>query len=56
MKIKKKWIIIIPIIIAILTFAGLYYYFNNEDENSFTISENRWIKENLTTVIDFDIF
>jgi len=55
MKIKKKWIIIIPIVIAVLTFAGLYYYFNNEDENSFTISENRWIKDNLTTVIDFDI-
>ena len=32
-----------------------YYYFNKEDQNSFTISENKWIKENLTTIIDFDI-
>lgn len=55
MKIKKKWLIIIPVFIALMTFAGLYYYFNKEDNNSFTISENRWIKDNLTTVIDFDI-
>ena len=55
MKIKKIWLITIPVAIAILVFAGLYYYFNKEDENSFTISENRWIKDNLTTIIDFDI-
>lgn len=55
MKIKKKWLIIIPIIIAIITFVGLYTYFNKEDQNSFTISENKWIKENLNTIIDFKI-
>ncbi len=55
MKIKKIWLITIPVAIAILVFAGLYYYFNKEDKNSFTISENRWIKDNLTTIIDFDI-
>lgn len=53
MKLKKKWIITIPIVIALLVFIGLYYYFNSEDKNSFTVSENKWIKEHLTTIIDF---
>lgn len=55
MKLKKKWIIGIPIIIAIAVFVGLYYYFNREDENSFTVSENKWIEEHVSTIIDFDI-
>lgn len=55
MKLKKTWIITIPLLIALLVFGGLYYYFNKEDQNSFTISENKWIEENLTTIIDFDI-
>ncbi len=55
MKLKKKWLFIIPVLVAIIIFLGLYYYFNSEDENSFTISENRWIKDNLTTIIDFNI-
>ena len=55
MKMKKKWIIIIPLVIAILVFAGLYYVFNREDKNSFTISENKWIKEHSSTIIDFNI-
>ena len=55
MKLKKTWIIAIPVLVALLVFGGLYYYFNKEDQNSFTISENKWIKENLTTIIDFDI-
>ena len=55
MKMKKKWIIIIPLVIAILVFAGLYYIFNREDKNSFTISENKWIKEHSSTIIDFNI-
>ena len=45
----------LPIIVALCVFLGLYYYFNKEDENSFTISENKWIKENLNTIIDFDV-
>ena len=55
MKIKKKWLIILPIVIALAAFVGLYCYFNNEDQNSFTIAENKWIKNNLNTIIDFDI-
>ena len=55
MKLKKKWIIGIPILISILVFLGLYYYFNREDENSFTVSDNKWIEEHLTTIIDFNM-
>lgn len=55
MKLKKKWLFIIPLIVALVIFLGLYYYFNREDDNSFTISENKWIKENLTTIVDFNI-
>lgn len=55
MKLKKKWLITIPILLALIIFVGLYFYYNKEDENSFTISENKWIKENLTTIVDFNI-
>lgn len=55
MKMKKKWLIILPIVVALIIFIGLYCYFNNEDQNSFTIAENKWIKNNLSTIIDFDI-
>ncbi len=55
MKIKKKWLFIIPLIIAIVTFLSLYYYFNKEDQNSFTVADNKWIKENQATVVDFSI-
>jgi len=55
MKTKKKWFIILPIIIALVIFIGLYCYYNKEDQNSFTIAENKWIKENSNTIIDFKI-
>ena len=55
MKLKKKWIIGVPIVIALLIFVGLYYYFYREDSNSFTASDNKWIEEHLTTIIDFNI-
>ena len=55
MKIKKKWLITIPVIVALLVFAGLYYYFNRVDENSFTVAENKWIKNNSKKIVDFEI-
>lgn len=55
MKLKKKWIVGIPIIIALAIFIGLYCYINREDDNSFSVSENKWIEEHLSTVIDFSI-
>ncbi len=55
MKLKKKWIIIVPIIIAVAIFFGLYYYFYREDANSFTAADNKWIEEHSTTIVDFSI-
>ncbi len=55
MKLKKKWIVGLPIIIALLVFVGLYYYYNKEDENSFSISDKKWIEEHASTVIDFEV-
>ncbi|MBR1386084.1 MAG: GGDEF domain-containing protein [Bacilli bacterium] len=54
MKIKKKWLITIPILVAVVIFVGLFYYYNREDENSFTVSEKKWIADNSSTVIDFN--
>ncbi len=53
---KKKLWIIIPILIAIITFIFVYRYYNNEDENSsLTIVEKKWVEDNKKKVIDFEI-
>ena len=40
---KKKAIIIIPIIIALAVFIGVYTYFNHEDaKTSLTVLEKKW--------------
>ena len=62
MKTNKKPFIIIPIIIAILLFIGLYIYFNSEDSNSFSASERRWLEsnknkiENIEVIADYPIY
>ncbi|MGN1000495.1 MAG: diguanylate cyclase domain-containing protein [Bacilli bacterium] len=55
MKINKKLLFLLPIIIAIILFAGLYIYFNKEDVNSFTASERKWLQENINTRENFEI-
>ena len=55
MKLKKKWVVTIPIIIAILILVGLYLYFNRVDSNSFSISDKKWIEEHSSNVVNFDI-
>lgn len=53
---KKKYIILIPILIAVLTFVGVYYYYNREDrETSLNISEKKWIQENNSTRVNIEI-
>ncbi len=53
MKLKKRFIVI-PIVIAVLVFFGLYYYYNSEDNNSLTVTEKRWIQENVDTLVDIE--
>ena len=55
MKLKKKWVVLLPIIIAVGLLLGLYFYINREDSNSLTSSDKKYINENLSTVIDFNI-
>ena len=55
MKLKKKWVITIPIVVALIVLVGLYYYYNRADSNSFTPSDKKWIEEHQSNVIDFEI-
>ena len=53
---KKKVIIIVPIIIAIAVFIGVYVYFNHEDaRTSLTVVEKKWISNNSDQKYDFEI-
>lgn len=53
---KKKLLISIPIIIAIITFIFVYRYYNKEDKSTtLTVSEKRWVEENLDKEFDFEI-
>ncbi len=53
---KKKLFIIIPILIALATFVGVFYYFNHEDsETSLNVTERRWLEEHSSTKVDFEI-
>lgn len=55
MKINKKTFIILPILIAVFLFIGLYVYYNKEDSNSFTASERKWLQNNKNIVENFEI-
>jgi diguanylate cyclase (GGDEF)-like protein len=53
---KKKVIIITPIIIALMVFIGVYVYFNHEDaKTSLTTLERKWISNNSDQKFDFEI-
>ena len=55
MKVSKKRFIIVPIVIAILLFIGLYVYFNKEDSYSFSSSERKWLSANKNRVENIEI-
>ncbi len=53
---KKKLIIIIPIIIAIVTFIFVYRHYTNEDKTTtLTVSEKRWVQNNNDQTYDFEV-
>ena len=53
---KKKLIVIIPLIIAIVTFIFVYRYYNKEDKTTtLTVSEKRWVEENNEIEYDFEV-
>ncbi|MDD3241675.1 MAG: GGDEF domain-containing protein [Bacilli bacterium] len=53
---KKKLFIIVPVIVAILVFFGLYIYLNYEDDvTSLTVLEKKWIEENKASKINLEV-
>ena len=52
---NKKWIIIIPLLIAILVFVGLYFYYYREDSNYLNITDRNWLENNIDSLIDIEI-
>ena len=53
---KKIWIIIIPIIIALVAFVLVYRYYNKEDKTTtLTVTEKRWVEDNKSQTYDFEV-
>ncbi len=53
---KKKLIIIIPVLIAAIAFVFVYRYYNKEDKTTtLTVTEKRWVQDNSKTAVDFEI-
>ena len=53
---KKKLIIIIPIIIAIVAFIFVYRYYNAEDATTtLTVREKQWVQDNADKTYDFEV-
>ena len=53
---KKKLVIIIPILIAIVAFVFVYRYYNKEDKTTtLTVAERKWVEENKDQTYDFEI-
>lgn len=53
---KKKVIIVVPILLAVIALVCVYLHFNTADETtSLTVSEKRWIEKNSSSVSDFEV-
>ena len=53
---KKKYIFIIPIVIALLAFVFVYRYYNKEDKTTtLTVAEKKWVQENSDKTFDFEV-
>ena len=53
---KKKLIIILPLLIAVIAFLFVYRYYNKEDKNTaLTVVEKKWIEDNEDTVLDIEV-
>jgi len=53
---KKKLIIVLPILIALIAFVAVYRYYNKEDKTTtLTVSERKWVEQNKDQTYDFEI-
>ncbi len=51
----KKFIILIPLLIAVLVFIGVYFYYYREDSNSLNITDRNWLENNIDSLVDIEI-
>lgn len=53
---KKRLIIILPILIASITFFFVYRYYNKEDSTTtLTVTEKKWVEDNKDKSYDFEV-
>ena len=53
---KKKALIIFPLLVVIIVFIGVFIYYNREDaKTSLTVNEKKWVLENDTKMIDMNV-
>lgn len=53
---KKKIVIIVPIIIALVAFIFVYRYYNHQDrKTSLTVTEKRWVQDNSSKTFDLEV-
>ena len=53
---KKKTLIILPLLVVVIVFIGVFIYYNREDSRtSLTVSEKEWVDENNNTMIDVSV-
>ena len=53
---KKKALIIVPILVVLIVFVGVYIYYNREDaKTSLNVNEKKWVEENDSTMIDINV-
>ena len=53
---KKRILLILPIIIAAVTFLFVYRYYNKEDKTTtLTVADKKWVEENKEQAFDFEV-
>ena len=53
---KKKFLLILPFLIAGIAFAFVYRYYNKEDKTTtLTIQEKKWVEDNSNSSFDFEV-
>ena len=53
---KRRLLISLPIIIAIVAFIFVYKYYNKEDKTTtLTVTEKRWVEDNKDKEFDFEV-
>jgi len=53
---KKKILLFLPIVIAVVAFVFVYRYYNKEDSTTtLTVADKKWVEENKEKAFDFEV-